>query len=54
MPINKPTQVTGFTSQWRYFHNLNSGKKHDCLNSIQIIQAFNAIQPVKGNNNKFI
>ena len=69
-PLTSPQQVTGFASQWRYFYNLNSGKKLDCLNCItlmqkgkcfitdnkgmQIIQAFNAIQPAKGNNNEFI
>jgi hypothetical protein len=68
--LTNPQQARGFASQRRYFYNLNSGKKLDCLNCItlmqkgecfiidnkgmQIIQAFNVIQPAKGNNNEFI
>jgi hypothetical protein len=52
------------------FSQFNTGKKLECLNCItlmqkgkcfitdnkgmQIIQAFNTIQPAKGNNNEFI
>ena len=69
-PLTSPQQLRSFASQWRYFHNLNSGKKLDCLNCItlmqkgkcfitdnkgmQIKQTFNVIQPAKGNNNEFI
>jgi hypothetical protein len=69
-PLTSLQQVTGFTHQWHYFHNLNSGKKLDCLNcitlmqkgkcfvtdnkGIQIIQALYVVQPVKENNNEFI
>ena len=70
MPINKPKQVRSFANQRRYFYNLNTGKKLDCLNCItlmqkgkcfitdnkgmQIKQTFNVIQPAKGKNNEFI